>query len=126
MVRLSFPQRIAALGLAVLLTVSWASAAPPSRQPAARAVATSESLQQQLWSRWAGLWSLLQAATLDAGCSAQPDGRCSAGASPSMPTIDAGCTLQPDGRCAAGPSPAMLTIDAGCSMQPDGRCASGG
>ena len=102
MVRLSFPQRTAALGLAALLTVSWASAAPPSRQPAARMAAAPESLLHQLWSRWAGLWSLLQAATPDAGCSADPNGGCASGASPAVPTIDAGCSIQPSGVCASG------------------------
>ena len=102
MVRLSFPKRTAALGLAALLTVSWASAAPPSRQPAARMAAAPESLLHQLKSRWAGLWSLLQAATLDAGCSADPSGGCASGVSPAAPTIDAGCSIQPDGRCASG------------------------
>ena len=126
MVRLSFPKRTAALALAALLTVSWASAAPPSRQPAARMAAAPESLLHQLRSRWAGLWSLLQAATLDAGCSADPDGHCASGASPAVPTIDAGCSAQPDGRCVSGVNPPAPTIDAGCSIQPDGRCASGG
>ena len=102
MVRLSSPKRTAALGLAALLTVSWASAAPPSRQPAARMAGTPESLLHQLWSRWAGLWSLLQAATLDAGCSADPSGGCASGASPATPTIDAGCHLDPSGGCASG------------------------
>jgi hypothetical protein len=95
MVRLSFPKRTAALGLAALLTVSWASAAPPSRQPAARMAAAPESLLHQLW-------SLLRAATLDAGCNLQPDGHCASGAKPVTPTIDAGCSMQPDGRCASG------------------------
>lgn len=125
MVRLSFPQRTAALGLAALLTVSWASAAPPSRQPAAQVAAVPESLHQ-LWSRWAGLWSLLQAATLDAGCHADPDGRCASEARPAAPSNDAGCHADPSGGCASGASPAVPTIDAGCSIQPDGRCASGG
>jgi len=102
MVRLSCPKRTATLGLAALLTVSWASAAPPSRQPAARMAAAPESLLHQLWSRWAGLWSLLQDATLDAGCNLQPDGRCVAGASQAVPAIDEGCGLQPDGHCASG------------------------
>ena len=119
MVRLSSPKRTAALGLAALLTVSWASAAPPSRQPAARVAAAPESLLHQLW-------SLLQAAALDAGCHADPSGGCASGASPAVPTIDEGCGLQPDGRCAAGAKPAVPTIDAGCSIQPNGVCASGG
>jgi hypothetical protein len=102
MVRLSFPQRTAALALAALLTVSWASAAPPSRQPAARMATVPESLLHQLWSRWAGLWSHLQAATLDAGCHADPSGGCASGASPAVPTIDAGCSIQPSGVCASG------------------------
>ena len=126
MVRLYFPQRTAALGLAALLTASWASAAPPSRQLAARMAAAPESLLHQLWSRWAGLWSLLQAATLDAGCHADPSGGCASGASLAAPAIDAGCGLQPDGRCAAGAKPAAPALDEGCHLDPSGGCASGG
>jgi hypothetical protein len=103
MFRLSFPQRIAALGLAAVLTVSWVSAAPPVRQnrPSARRAAAPVGFIQQLLSLWMEV--------LDEGCHLDPDGRCA--------TVDAGCHLDPSGGCA--------TVDEGCHVDPSGGCAGG-
>jgi hypothetical protein len=87
MFRLSFPQRIAALGLAAALTVSWVSAAPAGRQEhlSAQRTAGPVGLAQQLLSLWMEL--------LDAGCHLDPNGRCTT-------AVDAGCHADPSGICA--------------------------
>jgi hypothetical protein len=103
MPRLSFQQRIAALGLAAALSVSWASAAPQIHR--AGRGAAPESLVQQILSLWADLWSPFRLMeTLDAGCHVDPNGRCATGASQVAPpqTPDAGCHLDPSGGCAGG------------------------
>lgn len=132
MPRLSFPQRIAALGLAATLSLPWASAAPPVRQdyPSARRAAAPESLIQQLLSLWADLWSPFQTTeTLDEGCHADPNGRCAIEASHAAPgeTLDEGCHLDPSGSCGIGASHAAPAenLDAGCHLDPSGVCVGG-
>jgi hypothetical protein len=56
--------------------------------------------QPPLGSLWTFLSSLWGGAITDAGCGADPDGRC---ALAPQPTTDEGCGADPDGRCALAP-----------------------
>ena len=74
---------------------------------AAALAAGRPAFLDQLWSLLTSLWS---ASTADAGCGADPSGRCLL-----PPQTDAGCIADPDGRC----NPAPQT-DEGCIADPNG------
>ena len=72
--------------VAAVLTATLAAPAP-------------SSLLGPFWDLLASLWSAT--ASSDAGCGADPDGRCIPAA---QPTSDIGCGADPDGWCANGGS----------------------
>ena len=74
---------------------------------AAALAAGRPAVLDQLWSLLTSLWS---ASTADAGCGADPDGRCLP-----PPQTDEGCIGDPNGRCNPPPQ-----TDAGCGADPSG------
>jgi hypothetical protein len=74
---------------------------------------TSATLADSLWYLLSSAW-----AAADAGCGADPDGRCQPAPAPQ---IDEGCIGDPNGGCRPAPAP---RIDAGCIGDPNG-CPSG-
>jgi hypothetical protein len=106
MPRLSFRQRLAALGLAAALTAPWtAYAAPRARHETHTQPRTiTEDWLGQLWSLWAQWLPVQLPETLDEGCHADPSGHCTTGSRNTAPpeTLDSGCHLDPDGRCISG------------------------
>jgi len=78
--------------------------------------AHSPGLFDPLWGFLSSIW---RGAAADAGCGADPYGRC--GSAP-QPTLDTGCGFDPYGQCGAAPQP---TPDEGCGFDPYGHCTPG-
>jgi hypothetical protein len=97
----SLRRRASFLLLGAFLLLPWAAAAEP------HGPIDLGSLFTRLWNNLTSVWS-------QAGCSADPFGRCLP-----APTTDAGCTIDPYGRCLPSRS-----TDEGCTIDPYGGCSS--
>ena len=127
-----FRRAAAVLVLGLTLLSPWAAAAQPHDRTAHHSGHSAVQVEQGVWGKvwWVltSLWSkngmsidpnglLSGQPTADAGCSPDPNGRCSNSAN----TADNGCSPDPDGRC----SRSATMADNGCSPDPNGRCTSG-
>jgi hypothetical protein len=104
-----------AVSLAATLTAPSLAAATPRSRPVAPQASPSplSTLRNYLLHLWAEI-----------GCTADPNGICTAAAPPPQPRLDTGCTADPNGRCTANPTVAapQPRLDIGCGADPDGRC----
>ena len=96
-------RRLAAFLLVLALAAPWAAAEEPQFHSTPRATAEPAlaGFFTTLWDLLAALWTEASSET-DAGCSADPNGRCLdlGGTASSEP--DAGCSLDPNGGCGSG------------------------
>ena len=108
----SLRRRIAVLLVGAFLLVPSVSAAGPRRD------AEPLDFLTHFWSTLKAVWS-------EAGCSIDPYGCPPGTGSPESP--DSGCSADPNGHCSPGASelPPPPSPDNGCSVDPDGRCQTG-
>jgi hypothetical protein len=133
----SFRRVAAVLVLGLTLLSPWASASGPRARAAHRSGTSAVQVEQGVWGKvwgilasvWSkyggsldpdGLLAVSTASTADAGCSADPDGRCVSSATMAG-FCDNGMSIDPNGHCVSSANNA----DAGCSADPNGHCVSG-
>jgi hypothetical protein len=114
---LSFRRAVVALALGWILVSPLASAELGGRTVHRRSPSVTQEVPGvfgQLWASFVSLWG-------KNGASADPFGLLGSQSLSSTNAPDAGCSADPDGRC----SPSATATDAGCSADPNGRCVTG-